>query len=289
MKWYIPSWNGDIRLEAGKGDAKYTMLSVLQPTAAELQALDTLGQQFVQKNWTDKEKLWDPSDPSYRENAKTVQETLLAAPIEEVGPLLAAVLRPGAATMTAMTFKDGKVEVTSGSKADLEALAKAGAAAGAPTAATVKRPTPCCPDCLPGAVGPASEVLLSFLTDEEHAMWAQHRQIIVTGGMSGHRYRLAHRHTPQAKRQRRICWDLDLGVVVHFHDWTVPPEEEVLAAKLILEHREPWLRNEATMFAAWGADHVYKNPFGDINDGVRDANLALKLGRVLSAMAPEVQ
>ena len=34
--------------------------------------------------------------------------------------------------------------------------------------------------------------------------------------------------------------------MLHFHDNSVPPEEEVLAAKLILEHREPWLRNEAT-------------------------------------------
>ena len=54
----------------------------------------------------------------------------------------------------------------------------------------------------------------------------------------------------------------------------MPPEEEVLAAKLILEHREPWLRNEATCLQQTkdGKWHDlgflrYKNPFGDASDG----------------------
>ena len=46
---------------------------------------------------------------------------------------------------------------------------------------------------------------------------------------------------------KKICYDIDDRCVLHFHDWTVPPEEEVLATKLILEHREAWLRNEATV------------------------------------------
>ena len=36
----------------------------------------------------------------------------------------------------------------------------------------------------------------------------------------------------------------------------MPPEEEILAAKLILEHREPWLRNEANAAAEYSGDKM---------------------------------
>ncbi len=78
-----------------------------------------------------------------------------------------------------------------------------------------------------------------------------------------------------------MCFDLDDRFVVHFHDWRVPPEEEVLAAKLILEHREDWLRNEATCLLLQGSERakmVFKNPFGDGLDGTADASFSYKFG-----------
>ena len=113
-------------------------------------------------------------------------------------------------------------------------------------AATVKRPTPSCPQCYVDATEPATEVLLSFLDEEQHHQWSKDRSMIVTGGLTGHRYLIAHRHSEKAARAGKICYDIDDGGVLHFHDHSVPPEEEILATKLILEHREPWLRNEAT-------------------------------------------
>ncbi len=107
----------------------------------------------------------------------------------------------------------------------------------------------------------------------------------VTGGLSGHRYLLAHRHTPTAARLGKICYDLEERFVLHFHATDLPPEEEILAAKLILEHREPWLRNEATVVQQTkdGRWHDlgfmrYKNPFGDITDGRDDAALTAGIG-----------
>jgi hypothetical protein len=118
--------------------------------------------------------------------------------------------------------------------------------------------------------------LLTFLNEEEHEDWAKERAIVVTGGLSGHRYLLAHRHSKTAAKIGRVCYDLDDRCVVHFHDNSVPPEEEVLGAKLILEHREPWLRNEATHF---GRTNVrFKNPFGDFYDGVADAMMTQQIG-----------
>jgi hypothetical protein len=125
-----------------------------------------------------------------------------------------------------------------------------------------------------GSFAPEREVLLAFLNEEEHASWAKQRHLVVYGGTTGHEYLLAHRESKLAKQNTRICYDLDDKVVLHFHDRMVPPEEEVLAAKLILENRECWLRNEATLHASrFRAKHVLKNPFGDVSDGVPDAQL----------------
>jgi hypothetical protein len=115
------------------------------------------------------------------------------------------------------------------------------------------------------------------LNEEEHETWARERAIVVTGGLTGHRYVLAHRQSPIAAFNSRMCFDLDDGQIMHFHDNSVPPEEEVLAAKLILEHREPWLRNEATLLG--GNNMKFKNPFGDLGDGVESAVFMSEIGR----------
>ena len=109
--------------------------------------------------------------------------------------------------------------------------------------------------------------------------------MIVTGHLTGHRYLLAHRHSEKAARLGKICYDIDDHGVLHFHDNSVPPEEEILAAKLILEHREPWLRNEAACLGnddgSDGFDFVFKNPFGDGSDGVPDSVFTGEIGNFL--------
>jgi hypothetical protein len=294
MKWYIPSWNGDLRLTPSAKNDDHTTLTIHQPTLAERQLLVQMGRAFEKRGWVPS---WKDPKPQKLFGRPTKIE--LRAPLDEVGPVVSKIMRPGKAVLTAITFIDGRVETCSGSEADLAELAKGATAApedSAPrAAATIKRPTPSCPQCIPGAILPASEVLLTFLSPEQHASWARTRSIVVTGGLSKHRYIIAHRHSPIARRFGRICYDFDSNMVVHFHDWTVPPEEEVLAAKLILEHREPWLRNEATMLLDFGIldtcgvqrivqrdlrdrQPVYKNPFGDVMDGVADANMARRVG-----------
>ena len=270
MKWFIPSWNGDLRLEPVDDDK--TRLAIVEPTAAEREMLVKMGEAFEKEGWVEKwKKKWRKKD-----------EVILNAPLEKVGPVASTIMRPGNAVITAISFKDGQVETSTGSQEELERLAAQAKEKDAKAAATVKRPTPCCPACTAGAIEPATEVLLSFLTPEQHEDWARGRQIRVEGGLSGHTYLLAHRFSPLARGLKRICVDLDDKVILHFHDWSVPPEEEVLAAKLILEHHEPWLRNEATLWdVMYKAELVFKNPFGDVTDGVFDAGFSLGFGEVL--------
>lgn len=272
--WYVPSFNGDFRLTAGD-DGKTSKLLVMAPTPHEIQLLNKFLVQAHKKKWTN-ELLSD-------DDANDTRTIILKAPLAKVGPVLVKAAKPADRTLTAVSFADGKLEVaetgaleTLVAKAENEKEAKA---------VSVARPTPCCPRCAVGAIAPARDVLLAFLNKQEHADWAEHRAIIVRGGLSGHQYLLAHRHTPTAARLGKICYDLEERFVLHFHASDVPPEEEILAAKLILEHREPWLRNEATVIQQTkdGGWHDlgfmrYKNPFGDVRDGRVDAAITATFG-----------
>jgi hypothetical protein len=277
--WFVPSWNGDFRLTAGD-DEQTSKLLVMAPTPHELKLLASFMAVARRKRWT-KETL-------AKDEAIDTRTIVLGAPITKVGPALVKITKPADRTLTAVSFKDGQLEVAE--TGAIETVAARAEGDPEAKAVSVARPTPCCPSCVPGSVEPASDVLLSFLSAQEHADWAKHRAIMVTGGRSGHRYLLAHRHSRTAVLNKKICYDVDDHCVLHFHDWTVPPEEEVLAAKLILEHREAWLRNEATVLqqdskGAWLDLGImrYKNPFGDASDGRADAALTAAFGAVLAA------
>ncbi len=333
-RWFFPSWNGDVRIATHPDDETKTLITIIEPTIDEKRVLKSLAGIFDEKGWMGKRKtIWNPRGNNER------QESVIHAPIHDIGLHMIGHLKPGIATLTAVKMEDGKVEARgSGEKGFLtwiaslfgggekEAVGTVGDLAdildGKPdggfreekgeetavakpeetkpakeekAAATVKRPTPSCPRCIPGAIEPASEVLLSFLTDEQHEEWAKNRCFIAIGGLTGHRYLIAHRHSRQAQKAGKVCYDLDDGGVLHFHDNSVPPEEEALAAKLVLEHREPWLRNEATclglasagglMIGGGGFDYVFKNPFGDGGDGVADSQFTGEIGSFLRGLA----
>lgn len=318
FRWFIPSFHGDVRAVPNESDPTRTDLVVVKPTADEVRLVNAVCRAAVTRGWL---PTWDDMAPRRGLTARKKWVITLHAPVVDVGPLVASIMRPGAAVLTAVYISDGRMETTSGGAAALvETLAPyrapdpsqppppplaprtidvpeptpaagqdpAPAPAARPepvVAATVRRATPSCPQCVPGAIGPASEVLLAFLDEEQHARWARERTVVVDGGMSGHRYLLSHRHGAAARRWGRICYDTDDEVVVHFHDLTVPPEEEVLAAMLILRYREAWLRNEATLFHAAAARSVWKNPFGDVLDGTLDAGLMQGIGTAVLALA----
>jgi len=279
MKLYLPSWNGDMRLTEGPDGSRLTLTD---PTPQELVMAGNFLRFAAKKGW------WDGVPPEegkpYSGKAKDLP---IRVSIAKASKALIGVARPKDRTLTAVKFASGKMEVVEGATSKslkdietvLERAKKEESGGKEAAAASVKRPTPSCPQCQPGAIGPASEVLLSFLSPKQHEQWAKERAILVEGHLSGHRYVIAHRHSQTAQKVGRICFDVDDKKVVHFHDWSVPPEEEVLAAKLVMEHAEPWLRNEATVLG--GGTDVYKNPFGDAGDGTESAGFAQGVGSAL--------
>lgn len=273
MRWFFPSFSGDFRLVP---DGEGSKLVAERITPGERAILAKFFEQARKKKWVPNDL---PNHFTSDSPPPETQQLRLDAPVEKAGRALLKLCRPKKATLTAIKYQDGKVAVAEG--AEPEALDEI-LSHKAQAAASVARPTPSCPMCEAGdANRRASEVLLSFLTPAQHESWAKERSILVHGGLSGHRYILAHRNSSRAARQGRICVDVDSRAVLHFHDTSVPPEEEVLAAKLILEHREPWLRNEATLWHIYREARVepmFKNPFGNFRDGAPDAAFVTGLG-----------
>jgi len=280
FSWFVPSWNGDFRLE--KKGKKGCLLSVVKPTPHELMVLAQFLGIAHARGWTEEEEITEENN-----------EIVLKADVAEAGREIVNLYMPVDRSITAVKFADGRLEVAdaNGTWELIQRAEKEEEAAGKPPeketkAATVKRPTPSCPQCVDGAIEPATEVLLAFLTDQQHEDWARRRAILVVGGLTGHRYLLAHRHSELARRFGRICWDVENQQVLHFYDMTVPPEEEILAAKLILEHREPWLRNHSTCLPDFGYEftQVFDNPLGDqYLDGVETAKIMTAAGAAMAS------
>lgn len=263
--WYHPSWSGDFRLEAAS-DAACT-LTVVDPTPDEQLRLGEFLDKVRKKGWLSKLA-------GIAEKGETRLE--LGVSVAEAGKvLLKRGERPRTGLLTAVRFAGGQIE------ADTDAGQVA--AVDAKAAATVRRPTLCCPDPVPGPDRRASEVLRAFCTRRQWESWERDGFLVARGQLSGHRYRVAHRHSGLARRQSKVAWDLDDRHVVHCYDWAVPPAEEALAIKLVLEHAEPWIRNCSGYFDGPGPH--YDNPFMgsgyQAEDGLLDAAAVCALGEGL--------
>src|SRR5579885_3572854 len=208
VKWYVPSWNGDFRLETVE-EGKSCRLTVVDPTPHEKQLLERFMKKALKKKLV--ESLEIPK-----------RELVIQAAIGTVAPLLVKEARPKKTTIAAVRYEGGRLEVVEGTGRTLtelgekivaqekvgdakvtggtkegsgESKVEAGSSEKdekkiekkeekAEAAASVKRGTASCPQCEPGAVAPANEVLFEMLlkhSPEQHDRWARERVVEVTG------------------------------------------------------------------------------------------------------------
>src|SRR3990167_10264851 len=152
--WYIPSWNGDIRLEVDPKNPDRTVLSIEKPTEDEKKLIEKIDAEAAKRGWA---KAGAVSAPLARWRKKG--KAILDAPVALVGSVVAEIARPGPAVLTALRLAGGKVVTVAGSDVGKlllpeggpyrdppEALVKVTPAEPA-VAATVRRPTPSCPAC----------------------------------------------------------------------------------------------------------------------------------------------
>lgn len=267
--WYIPSHTGDFRLEKHPDDAARCVLTTEDMTPDEAERVGKFLLEAKQKGWVDNHLV-----PSNGRN-----ELVIGTTVQEAGPLLAADVLPGRGVLTVVKSVKGTVMAVV-DETEEPVQSKVETKPDKPDAAvTVRRHTTCCPDPIPveGPLKRSSRVLREFCTPRQWRSWVKHGFLHCVGQLTGARYRLVHREHPLAATQGKICRDLTHGVTLHFYNCWVPPAEEILAAKLILENREPWLRNEATYFS--GGER-FKNPMGMGGDGTWDAGVFTRLGAV---------
>lgn len=249
MLWYIPTFYGDIRLEAI--DANSCRMVVQQATTDERRALAVLSS-------TATAKAWDPKGMMIGSEG----ETILSAPIEQVQRVIAEALKPEKVIVSAVQFSDGRMEeirsTTWKSPSDAGDGAAPAEVAAAPVAeepkaekkagTSVAQPTRGCPaPAFPPSKLRAREALMAFLDDAQRADFEKHDAFIARGASTGRRYMLTSREAPArlAKFGGRTLYDLDGQTPLCVHDWDVPAEEELLAlfVFLSLPGREHYLRH----------------------------------------------
>lgn len=271
-RWYVPSICGDFRLESAEDGAK-AMLTVSDPTPGEVERLRAFLVAARQREWV-----------SADANVRLLGTTTIPvdAPVADAGAVLVdAVGAQGPGRISAVRSSAGVIAITETAIETANALTRIGEEG---EAVSVRRPTPCCPEPVAGPERRASEVLRAFCSPVQWASWIERGFLLCLGAYTGHTYRLAHRNSALAVRQGRICADLDDRAVLHFHDSLLPAPEEVLAAKLILEHREDWLRNPSTCLSSRFRE-VFRNPLGpQALDGVRDANIVSAFGALFGGV-----
>ncbi len=227
MIWYFPSWNGDHRLvhvHDARGEAPGCALEVTNPTPDETKRLKEFLKLARSEGW------W-----TGRSLKRAINEgcVFLDATLEDAGAKLSEIFRPDPKSrITAYRYANGDVTVE---RSGVPALKKT-----ATTAATMTRGYGGCPTPVP-VNERASEVLLAFLTDEQLASWEDKRRFVALGSVTGGSYIVAHRGSEFARWNNYAVYSCAAKKPTCWHDWTVPPEEEALAAKLLIEHDEEWI------------------------------------------------
>lgn len=240
--WYIPSFHGDFRFESHPEGAA---LTVERPTPAEVEAIRRYGKKAIRAGW-----VTPAAFEAFEAGVNKPDRVLLIhAPLAEAAAPMAKLLGRGkVGLVTALAFEGGKVKLTEVvEETDLPRWMKKAQeteAAPATAAVTVARPKLSCPECegRPEGARKACDVLWEFLDPAQRKEWLKGRRFTAFGSHTDHAYDVTPRDTPRAADRGRICFDLDDRVILHNFDLTLPPEEEALQAKLMIEHRENWIR-----------------------------------------------
>ena len=258
--WAVPSSSGDYRLEADAAKLDECVLTVEDPTDKELEELGRFRVSCVERKWG-----WEADNAEGYINMVGNTTVRINAPITACGPLLVVSKMPDRTTLTAIASKSGSqvaivtAEQGGTPKEQEQALVKAVKKTVTDKAVTTRRGTVCCPQPVDGPLRRASRVLREWCSPTQWKTWVERAYLDCYGGVTGRKYRVYHRHHPHAVFIGQPILDLDMVATlqgrerhdleafqscrIHRWDYTVPPAEEVLGAKLVLEHRENWIRN----------------------------------------------
>ena len=178
-----------------------------------------------------------------------VLKTTFEAPIEKVAKQLAKLLKPHRKVISAVQYKDGKIEEIYDDDEVADTTANEKHPYREPVAATsVAAPTRGCPAPDFGTAElKARGVLATFLSKDQLNDFARYNRFVTTGADTGHRYMVTSRQaTDTLASYQRTLYDLDEERPLCVHDWSVPPAEEMLSLRVLLAlpDWERFLRHE---------------------------------------------
>jgi len=241
IPWYLPSMYGDIKLTA---QGSQTEIEWVNLSPSEKLAMEVLCKKF---------DLVLSGD---------VGRLVVAKPIDKIESVLAKAMKRGRKLLSAVVFKNGKVEelhrMTDPEKTLTEKIKETSKeiVAGAKAATTVAQPTVGCPvPEFERAQVRATRVLKEFLTPQQLDDFERTQSFLVTGGDSGRQYLLTSRHASAAQLDKvggRSVYDLTTKLPICVHDWTVPASEELLELALFLQ-----LPNHETYATTLPPGHVH--------------------------------
>lgn len=228
--WFVPAQCGDFRLEST--GASTCRLTIVDPTSADEARLTPFFAAVAKldRAWWEKLLGLAGTPKGYAPTGETVLD--FERPITELGPLLAgATARPNPlGVWTAIRHENG-VFLADGVTLVEDKVPEPVAAA------TVSAPRRGCP-APTAAARRASEVLRAFCTARQFAQYQAEGRMRVLGNQTGKAYYVHHRDEAFARGLSRCVTEAATGRVLCAWDDQVPPEEETLALKLALEHRE---------------------------------------------------
>jgi hypothetical protein len=235
--WYLPSYFGDIRLDAQTDTSCVVITTELTPK--EKAAIGKLEVMAKKKGWRDTSITLSGS-------------SVLRAPIEKVAKTLSKLLKPDRTIISAVKFSDGTMEeireatTSPAGAADKtpvvqdQVLAKPETTPKAKvpkTATSVAAPVRGCPPPeFSQAEIRAQRVLAAFISTEQIADFKKYQRFVSIGQTTGHRYMVTSRHAKdQLATYTRSLYDMDLQSPICAHDYDVPPAEELLGFHVLLQ------------------------------------------------------
>jgi hypothetical protein len=208
----------------------------------------------------------------------TQQTLLLDAPISQVQQVLSRALKPGRKQVSAVRFRNGKIEEVTEANIGLIETTGEPVKEGPyrersehptepekpkPTVAvTVAQPVVGCPaPDFEAADVRATRVLSAFLDTQQREDFARYQRFVVTGIESGHRYMLTSRQArDELATYHRTLFDLDENTPLCVHDWDVPAAEELLALAILLRlpGKEHYVRSIPDREGIVGSDGTHR-------------------------------
>lgn len=146
--------------------------------------------------------------------------------IEDIHKFMKKKLKKNKATITALKFKDGRIELSEEIKQEAE------------KGATVEQPSRGCP--MPVSIAGelrASAVLKEFLSEQQESDFEKHLQFVSKGNYTGIPYLITSRWTKAVEKWGQV-YDLVNKKIICANCMTIPPSEEMLSLKLMIEYKE---------------------------------------------------